>query len=281
MPYVEVSRESRALIQLLADDFAPKYVKEVLVPTLAKAARVPKDEESLRAALSDPFVSLRVVLTHYAFHRRGREREELEASAREALDAVVSQIGMPALLKSSNARSVWNEFVAACERHHIRPCEQLNIGIIAGLTELAQEIYASDGIGSIHGWLAESVRRTGRLEPQFLRMVDVRGVGPKLASLLIRDVVYLHDLEDELENSNRLFTQVIDRWVRLMVPYIFSDEDLGDAADWVLAGKICKYCRAAGTSPIEFNMGCTYFGSHHVRVPERMESKLQSLLVSA
>lgn len=279
MAYVEISPESRLLIQAIANGFSEPYARDTLIPALARACKCQRDVSQIKACLLDPYVSLRVIYCHYAFSRRGKDREELELIAKEALD-FVKGASISSFLQQANANSLWKAFETACEVHRRKPTEQVNLGVVAGLAELAQEIYRLDGVGSIPGWISAGVRSTGRLEPQFLRMVDVRGIGPKLASLLIRDVVFLEDLEDVIEPADRLYTQVIDRWVRTIAPSILLEEDLSDAADWILAGKICKYCRVAQVSGIAFNMGCTYYGTSTVRYPDRVVERLTELLES-
>jgi len=150
--------------------------------------------------------------------------------------------------------------------------EQLNRGIVQGLPELAQEIEGQGGSGSIALWIVDAARKTGRIENQFMRMVEVRGVGPKLSSLILRDVVYLFNLEDRIDPVDRLYFQPIDRWTRVCAEFVV--EDYEDAADWILAGKLSKVARKSGAKGVMFNMGVTYYGTRVVHSPEQFHEGL-------
>jgi hypothetical protein len=123
----------------------------------------------------------------------------------------------------------------------------------------------------------QGVHHTDRIEPQFLRLVDIRNVGPKLSSLLMRDVTFLYGLEDQIDPVDRLYVQPIDKWIRLIAPYVCDDPGIEDAADWVLAGKISKYTRRAGVSGVRFNMGATFFGAREVRSMEEFPYAIEEM----
>jgi hypothetical protein len=155
--------------------------------------------------------------------------------------------------------------------------EQLNRGVIVGFAELAQEIYRADRVGSVVKWLVESISASGHVEPQYTRMTDITGVGPKVSSTFIRDMVLLHHLEDEVDFAERIYLHPVDKWLREIVP-LLSPDISEDAADWVIAGKITKVARRAGISGLRFNMGASYFGVRNVRVPEALEARIADLI---
>jgi len=172
---------------------------------------------------------------------------------------------------------LWANYLDICAERKKKPQEQLNLGPVAGIAELAQEVYRRDGVGSIAGWVHSGVAQTDRLEPQFLRMVDVRGVGPKLTSLFLRDVVFFFNLEERIDHSERLYVQPVDKWIRMIAPYVIDEPGIEDAADWILAGKLAKHTRHARISGVRFNMGATYFGMREIRSPEQLPHLLDSL----
>lgn len=278
MAYVELDPRSVAVMQALAGSYADQYIGEVLLPALARALRTESTQKSeIAKGFADPYLSLHAFYFHYAFSRRGKDREELAEFATLALKRCIKEHGFPSLLQMADGAVLWEKFDALCLEHGHKNSEQLNRGLIQGMLELAQEIYQIDEIGSIPGWIALGVRETGHIEPQFLRIVDIRGVGPKNTSTFLRDVAFVFDLEDDLDFANRLYVQPIDRWIRMIAEEVITEIDASEAADWIIAGKLAKYARYAGVSGIRFNMGATYFGVKEVRDPGRLESCLETL----
>lgn len=278
MPHPELRPENLAIMRAMSGPKADLYVDEVLIPSLARACRVAHDEQSIRLALAGPYSCLEAIYSHYAFARRGKDRYELSEAAAEALHRIADEDDFGQFLALDNAESLWSAFAEVCRERGRKPMEQLNSGVIAGMAELAQEIAQIGGSGSIAEWIASGIRQSGRVEPQFLRMVDVRGIGPKITSLILRDVVFFFDLEDLVEPADRLYIQPIDKWTRMIAPYVIDEPNADDLADWILAGKFSKYTRRAGVSGIRFNMGTSLFGMREVRAPEFFDSAIRYLL---
>ena len=262
----------------MSGERADYYVGEMLVPALARACRSHHEIESICNRLMGPYRCLEAVYSHYAFARRGRDRFELSEIAVEALHRTSSEDDFGQFLGLSNAETLWGAFVAVCQEKGRKPMEQLNGGVVAGMAELAQEVYQIDGAGSIAAWVQKGVLQTGRIEPQFLRMVDVRGIGPKITSLFLRDLVFLFQLEEEIDHADRLYVQPIDKWIRMIAPYVIDEPNADDLADWILAGKLSKYARRAEVSGIGFNMGTTWFGMREVRAPEFFDSAVRHVV---
>lgn len=275
----EIRQEALVLIRAMAGDRADRYVGEILLPTLSRAVRLNSYSlPSLRECLNSPFSSLEVLFGHYAFSRRGKDRFELSSLAVEALHRTSKALPFEEFLREPDASFLWENFVAVCQEKGKKPLEQLNRGVIQGLAELAQEIKRLGGNGSIAHWVYTTTIRTDRIEPQFMRMVDIRGVGPKLCSLFIRDMVFLYNLEDQIDHVDRLYVQPVDKHIRAIASYIIDELGDEDAADWVLAGKIAKYTRRAGVSGIRFNMGTTYLGMREAPNPAFFDDAIQRII---
>jgi hypothetical protein len=273
----EIRPSTVVLMRRIAGEYGDRYVGEVLLPSLARAARADAASiKDVRDALSDPYRCLEAVYAHYAFSRRGRDRNELAQIAVEALHQAVRPAAFEQFLNQPDASVLWDHYVEVSRRYRRKPMEQLNRGVIAGLAELAQEVYRCDGVGSIANWVFKGVLQTDRLESQFLRIVDIRGVGPKLGSLFVRDAAFIFGLEEQIDPIDRLYLQPVDKWLRLMAPYL--GEDAEDSADWVLAGKLAKYTRRVGVSGVRFNMGVTYLGSKVARVAESFDDVISDLI---
>lgn len=278
MPIPEMRPESIALFRAMSGPKAEHYLGEILVPSLCRACHAQHSIESLIERLQDPYHCLEAVFAHYAFARRGKDRLELSEIAIAALHRTTRGDQIGDFLALEDAESLWESFVDVCRERGRKPMEQLNIGVIAGMAELAQEIYRLDGSGSIAGWIVKGVEQTGRIEPQFLRMVDVRGIGPKITSLFLRDIILLFNLESAIDHSDRLYVQPIDKWIRAIAPYVIDEPNADNLADWILAGKLSKYARKAGVSGVRFNMGTTWFGMREIRAPEFFESGIRQIV---
>lgn len=266
------------MFRTMAAGYADHYVGEMLLPPLVHATKTTGSTMAdVREALSTPLGSLFAFYSHYAFARRGKDRLDLADIACEALRLVTHEDGGRDLLTDLDGMRIWDAFAAECERRKRKPMEQLNRGVIAGMAELAQEIYRLDGVGSIPAWIVRGIMQNDRIEPQFLRIVDIRGVGPKTTSSLLRDFVFLYGLEEQIDHADRLYFQPIDRWARQAAPYLIPEVHDEGAADWVLAGKLAKYARRSGVSGIRFNMGLTYFGVREVREPCRFDTLVNEL----
>lgn len=269
----------RLVFRALSGEFADRYVQEFLLGHIRKILGMAEaDQQSVADALESPFNALLVFFGHYAFGRRGKDREEFSSLAVESLKRLVTKTPFEKVLDQSDGTSLWESFDKLCIERKRKTNEMQNRGPIQGMLELAQEIHRLDPGLSLATWVTEGVLDTGRLEPQHVRIVDIRGVGPKSASAFLRDMVWLYDVEDAIEPAERLYVHPVDRWLRLVTPEVVPEPGLGDPADWIVAGKISKYARKAGVSGARFNMGTTYFGQRVVQDPDRFSREIDQLV---
>ncbi|QYK53990.1 MAG: hypothetical protein KF824_03625 [Fimbriimonadaceae bacterium] len=270
------------LYQLIAGKYCDKYVSTFLIPNLQKTIKKEFTTlEEWRLELDNPLSALQVFLGHYGFARRGKDRDECSRTALKALNLVLENQSIQELLAQADGTQLWNSYEAECLSKGRKSNEAQNRGIVQGLLELAQEIYREDNNGSIVTWLVDGVDNADRLEPQFLRIVDIRGVGPKSTSTFVRDIAFLYDLEKDIHPADRIYIQPVDRWLRAITEYVVPEPNMENAADWVVAGKINKYARRAKVSGVKFNLGLTYFGQRVVRDPDRFSSEIKKLLADA
>jgi len=266
------------LYQTIAGTYCDKYVANFLLPQLTKSTQKSHSTlEEWRTELESPLAALQVFLGYYGFSRRGKERDESSRNALKALAEVLNAQSMDELLGKPDGTELWNAFDAECQSRGKKSNEPQNRGLVQGLLELSQEIYRQDKVGSLATWIVDEVEKSKRLEPQFLRIVDIRGVGPKSTSTFLRDIVFLYDLERYILPADRIYIQPVDRWLRAITEFAVPEPGMERAADWVVAGKINKYARRANVSGIRFNLGLTYFGQRIVREPERLPQEIKSL----
>jgi hypothetical protein len=195
--------EVEAILNRLAGEKAERFQREVLYPQLARAMRIPlPDSPAVRDALADPYYAFRAMLGYYAFAKRGNDRAEYSGFALQALDKVLKgdKANFSKFLASGDApEQLWNAFVAVCQEHQRKINEQLNRGLIEGLAGYAARLYAEDDIGNIWMDIQQAIVQSGRVEPIYQKITEIKGIGPKVGALVLRDMVALYDLESTIE----------------------------------------------------------------------------------
>ncbi len=270
------------IIQKMAGEYADKYLADFVFPHFQRILKLPNAEESsIREALDLPVSSLQIFFGHYAFARRGKDRDELASAATTAINRLFAEQDPAEILGAEDGEGLWTMFAAICDDRGRKANEAQNRGLLQGMLELSQEIFREDGIGSIGGWIVDAAEQTGRIEDEFNRIVDIRGVGPKSTSTFLRDVIHIFGCEDKIDPADRIYFQPVDRWIRAIAQVIVPEPNMDQAADWIVAGKVSKYTRRAGASGIRFNMGTTHFGQRVVREPERFNDEIEVLVRAA
>ncbi|CUU38400.1 MAG: hypothetical protein N2045_08870 [Fimbriimonadales bacterium] len=272
--------EVERILNRLAGEKAERFQKEVLYPQLARAMRIASSQaQDVREALADPYYAFRAMLGYYAFAKRGNDRLEYSGFALQALERVLEgkKENFAAFLESDDApQRLWSAFEAVCKENQRKVNEQLNRGLIEGLTGYAQRIYAEDGIGNIWTTIQRDIVRTGRVEPIYNTITDIKGIGPKVGALVLRDMVALYDLEPTIDPGDYHYLQPVDTWIRRIGPML-TDEITNDTADWVIAGKLSKLCRRNRVSGVRFNQGVQYLAIVEVRQLDYLKDYLRQL----
>jgi hypothetical protein len=127
--------------------------------------------------------------------------------------------------------------------------------------------------------IQQAIVQSGRVEPIHQRITDIKGIGPKVGALVLRDMVALYDLESRIEPGDYHYLQPVDTWIRRIGP-LLSDEIDEKTADWVIAGKLAKLCRRNRVSGVRFNQGVQYLAIVELRDLERLKGYLLSLAQS-
>ncbi|MCC6404561.1 MAG: hypothetical protein IT207_11185 [Fimbriimonadaceae bacterium] len=269
-----------AAVHTLAGRYADLYLRDFLIGPISRFAKVEPEKEAVLGVLHSPFQTLGAFFGHYAFARRGREREDVASVATTALARAAERIGEQTLIESEDAAQLWAEFVAVCEERGLKPREEQNRGTVQGILELAQEIHRLYPGTSLATWIVKGLREHQVLEPEYERIVDIRGIGPKAASTFVRDTVVLFDLEELVSPAERIYTLAVDRWLRKILPLITNEPGLEDVPDWIVAGKVAKYTRLAKAPASRFDMGVTFFGQRIVVREDRFEREFARLTES-
>jgi hypothetical protein len=105
----------------------------------------------------------------------------------------------------------------------------------------------------------EAIER-GDIKKLYKDLMDITSVGPKIASLYLRDLVDLYDLESKIAPEDLMLLQPVDVWVRKVaqktgiINYGASDEEIQKS--------ILLVCQKAGVSALRFNQGAWYLGKN-------------------
>jgi len=103
------------------------------------------------------------------------------------------------------------------------------------------------------------------LESLFKHLKEIKGVGSKIASLYLRDMLVLYDdslpsnkkFLDKLSDKQILLVYPIDTWVNKISKKLLDEK--GNKT--IIAEKLIEECRKLGVSPIYVNHGIWYLGA--------------------
>lgn len=262
------------LVRELATGYADRYAERVLLPDLVRCSLSSRSSD-LRESMRQPFRCLRTVLGRHLFIRRANIRPELATLCLAALDHIHRNAPEGNMFANYSGGDFARRFAEVAKDARSRVDEQ-DLSLAAGFYDLARDLSERQS-QSIAGWIEEGVRRTGRIDALFERLVATRGCGPKLASIILRDVCFVYDLERSIAPDDLLHTFPVDKWTRLLAPFLV-DEPLDQAPpDWALAGTLTKQAKIAGVSVIRLSMGVTAFGARSGLTAGQLPVAVESL----
>lgn len=135
-----------------------------------------------------------------------------------------------------------------------------------------------DKIVNMATWCCDKIINN-EIKKAYSRLIKIRGIGPKIASLYLRDIAYICEIDTKRFKDSYLL-QPIDTWIAQAFDIILNDKSISlnnlntDAKRKVVQEKIHTICVEYKVSPIEFNKGAWYFGSRISRTYNRMKSAL-------
>lgn len=118
--------------------------------------------------------------------------------------------------------------------------------------------------------------------------LSLNGIGHKIRSFFIRDIVYLLKLEEKnmIDYADYLFMNPIDVWVRLTVEYLKLNAPNNislkpskyqlERKDFNTALTLTNACEEFNISPLLTNMGIWYYASHFIADSKRLQFLLES-----
>jgi len=118
------------------------------------------------------------------------------------------------------------------------------------------------------------INQTHNIQTPFNILTMIRGIGPKIASFYLRDLVYIMNI-DLANIQNRTLLQPIDTWVKRTVEILTNDENMNNRqqiAEWVVSN-----CLENNINPERVNMGMWFFCSQIVKSEYKLRRILNNL----
>lgn len=101
--------------------------------------------------------------------------------------------------------------------------------------------------------------KTNRVHELFNELQTIKGIGPKIASFVLRDFAVLFDLDKNLSKNDFMVLQPIDTWVK-KVGLLLKLYNSMDVDENTVREAIVDFCLEHSLPPARFNQGMWYFG---------------------
>ncbi len=128
---------------------------------------------------------------------------------------------------------------------------------------------------NIVAFLIEKIK-SNNIKKAYQDLDDIWSIGNKIASFILRDIIYIYELEDFLDPIDYKYVCPIDTWVHQVSKKIslVSNEKLGNEKEQIQEAKeISNKCLEAGVSPIHYNQAAWYIGSNSLDIVLQILSK--------
>lgn len=106
--------------------------------------------------------------------------------------------------------------------------------------------------------------KSKKIAEAYRNLDGIWSIGPKIASLILRDVVYIYELESYLSEEEYYFLQPIDTWVHNLskrIELVNTDKIYRDEAK-----DITDKCFEFRVNPIHYNQGVWYVGANSLKI---------------
>jgi len=245
--------DTKTLVENIAK-FHKNYKDEFLTD------RIKKKDDYLKNSKDALFFIL-----SYSFYqgRRDKISSQFEGRAKETLNQYFSENGE--VLTTSTSRITSKDELKEKYRELYNKLKENKVNkegdrlMVISLVNLIQ----SSSQKNILKFLIEKIK--SNTMPEIYKTLDgIWSIGPKIASLILRDIVYIYELEKFLKKDDYHFLQPIDTWVHKIsknIGLINKDKIYkGEAKD------ITDKCFEFGVNPIYYNQGAWYIGAHSLQI---------------
>ena len=252
MTLVEVIKLPVSLAQKLCE-FAHCY--DLSHRTWMRQIGLTKSEREL---ISDAYDAM-IFYTAYIHERQGsnprfplyhREALREAMNGREFDDVLLSDISFP--------DRVWNYFLSFARP---KPNKKITKGVVFQILNKMRDEHQPNLI---------SLLRTKSLLEAYEWLKGVRGIGPKLASLFLRDIWSFIGSWENTPEENKFCLQPVDRWILFWAGKCWPDDDWASkeiklesvSVKIRFAKNLTSKCLSSRIDPISFNKGAWFAGSH-------------------
>lgn len=252
--------QKRNIVKTLCEEWAERYQQE--------HKRGPSAAELL---LNSPQAGMNFVLRN-GFARAGGEQAGYGDIAVQSLnDSIMVCNSYQKLMQLENASEiVWARFVQICAEKRIGNNQMINEGVVKGTVKLAQKSAHFNPFEQLGSTVVADTIGT------FMLLRNIHGIGDKVASFIMRDIVTILDVENKIVVQNQILLQPIDRWIQGMAAFIWND--LGHRTPfWLTALRVVTKCREYGFSPARFNQGAWKYGSSTIVETQRIPKGITDL----
>ena len=237
-------------------------------------------DEITKLLKSSPLHGTKFIMSA-ATARAGGEQAGYGEIICRAIDRTSAKYGFEKLLNKRNVYTiVYSTFLEICREESKKPNEKINRKLIIDLLTYARE--AKDN--NLFLWLEKCIQVNG-IESTYLELLKIHGVGKKLASFILRDTVWLLNLERDVLPQDLIYLQPIDVWIKRISFELWKDFQ---AFQWevfknkvdelIIAKRIVEKCMKLHISTIKFNQGAWYFGSKEVKNRNLLREYLENLV---
>lgn len=119
---------------------------------------------------------------------------------------------------------------------------------------------SNDGRKNIYSYIKNVMTESG-VETAYKELTAIRGIGPKIASLIIRDIGLLNQ---NIVNKHFERAFPVDTWVRqvakTLYPYPNEETDIGIQTTFI------RECKTSKAKPLKVAAGLWYMGSHSLDI---------------
>lgn len=223
--------------------------------------------------LADNKDALAIFLEGYAFERQGRSPNYSHA----AVDSLIHCCSHG----NMNAISVWNEFRDSLDNQKLNhrnnplypssnPDNKTNVGNKKSAIEL---VSGSNANTALPACLRDIINHQQSIGEVFKTLKSIRGIGDKIASFYLRDLVSV--LKIDMDGiPDRYLAQPIDIWIRRTVKTLADDSEMKDSevAKWIV-DESARY----GLNPEFINMGIWFYCARIAGSQYRLNQSLANL----
>ena len=221
--------------RLIADKYGERYKKEVM-----DAAKWTPE------LLSGDWFSALEFWFNKSFYR-GR-RDSISENFMTKAMVVITRIGRNKLFDVSDEALEKSLIEKGVNNHIDRKMVFQTLEFIRRLDDHNMVAYCSSAI------------KLGRTNVIFDELRSIYGIGPKLASLFLRDICFAYKLE-LTDKQQLIYLQPVDTWVRQVAVELGIPGCTQETHEIEVVEPIVSYCLQNHISPLLFNAGAWYVGA--------------------